>query len=303
MTNMKKILVTGGTGFIGRYVVEDLLRRGYRPVVLDRKSHIPTEDYESILGDIRDSVCVTEAMAQCDGWVHLAAVLGTQETINNPRPAAMSNLEGGLNILEAASQYNLPGSYISVGNHWMNNTYSITKNMLERFIAMYNTDRDTKINIVRAVNAYGPRQIPVAPWGSSKVRKITPSFICRALSNQDLEVYGGGHQISDMVWVGDVAKALVSALEKANQGIVFNKAVEVGPAISNTVREVAELIIELTDSKSKIVDLPMRPGEIPGDKVSADINTLSLVDMEASELMDLRSGMLKTIEHFRSTYF
>lgn len=300
---MKKILVTGGTGFIGRYVVEDLLRRGYEPLVLDRKSHIPSQDYQTILGDIRDSVSVTEAMAQTDGWIHLAAVLGTQETINNPRPAAMSNLEGGLNILEAACQYNLPGSYISVGNHWMNNTYSITKNMLERFIAMYNTDRGTKINTVRAVNAYGPRQLPVAPWGSSKVRKITPNFICRALSNQDLEVYGGGHQISDMVWVDDVAKALVTALEKANQGQVFDKAVEVGPDVNNSVREVAELIIELTESQSKIVDLPMRPGEIPGDRVSADINTLALIDMDTTDLMDIRSGMLKTIEHFRKNYF
>ena len=110
---------------------------------------------EVFQGDIMDDVAVTEAMAHCDSWIHLAAVLGTQETIKNPRPAAKSNFIGGLNILEAV-QYNLPGTYIAVGNHWMNNTYSITKTMIVRFIDMYNRNRGTKVNIVRVVNIMVP---------------------------------------------------------------------------------------------------------------------------------------------------
>jgi len=293
-----KVLVTGACGFIGQYVVEELKRRGHIPVLFD---HYDRGGYDDpvILGDVRDDVAVTEAMAHVDSWIHLAAVLGTQETIQNPRPAAESNLLGGLNMLEAAAQYNLPGVYIGVGNHWMNNTYSITKTMIERFVDMFNKNRGTKINIVRAMNAYGPRQRPAPPFGSSKVRKITPSFVCRALTDMDVEVYGDGQQISDMIYVTDVAKALVTALEKAASGIVFDTAVEVGPAVNNTVQEVAELIIKLSNSNSKLVNLPMRPGEIPNSVVSANVETLKLVDMSSDDLVSLEEGMKATIEYFK----
>lgn len=293
-----KVLVTGGAGFIGRYVVEKLIERGHSPVIFD---HYDRKDYEVpvFIGDVRDDVAVTEAMAHVDGCIHLAAVLGTQETIKNPRPAAHSNLMGGLNILEAACQYNIPVCYIGVGNHWMNNTYSITKTMIERFISMYNKDRGTKVNIVRAMNAYGPRQRPVPPWGDSRVRKIAPSFICRALTGMPVEVYGDGLQISDMVWVGDVAHALVIGLEKAACGVVFPEAVEVGPEKNSTVKEVAELVIKLSNSKSKIVHLPMRPGEIPNATVCANVSTLKHVGITPDKLMPLEQGMIKTIEYFK----
>lgn len=293
-----KVLVTGGAGFIGRYTVETLIDRGHEPVIFDHYNRMEQYPCPVILGDVRDPVAVTEAMAHVDGWIHLAAVLGTQETITNPRPAAESNLLGGLNILEAAAQYDVPGVYIGVGNHWMNNTYSISKTMIERFIDMFNKYRRTQVNVVRAMNAYGPRQRAIPPWGTSRVRKITPSFACRALAGLPIEIYGDGSQVSDMVWVGDVAKALVIALEKADSGIVFDRAVEVGPAVNNTVKEVAELIIELSGSASEIKCLPMRPGELPGAVVKADIDTLKLVDMSADDLMPLREGMKKTLAYF-----
>lgn len=293
-----KILITGGAGFIGSYVVEKCIERGHEPIIFD---HYNRGNYPCpvILGDVRDDVAVTEAMAHVDAWIHLAAVLGTQETIDNPRPAAQSNLMGGLNMLAAAKQYGLPGAYIGVGNHWMNNPYSITKTMIERFVSMYNKEHNTKVNIVRAMNAYGPRQRPVPPWGDSKVRKITPSFVCRALENMDIEVYGDGKQISDMCWVGDVAHALVVATEKAAQDIVFPEAVEVGPKHNKTVQQVATLIKELTNSNSKLVNLPMRPGEIPGATVSADVNTLRHVDMTDADLMPIDKGMTLTIEYYK----
>ena len=297
-----KVLVTGGMGFIGRYVVEELQSRGHIPIIFDHHRRLADEyptDVEVFQGDIMDDIAVTEAMAHAEGWIHLAAVLGTQETIQNPRPAAHSNLMGGLNILEAAAQYNMPGAYIAVGNHWMNNTYSITKTMIERFIDMFNKYRDTRVNIVRAVNAYGPRQVAVAPFGPGKVRKITPSFVCRALTGLPVEVYGDGSQVSDMVYVGDVAQALVVALEKASQGKVFDVPVEVGPEHNSTVQEVAETIMRLTDSESELVNLPMRPGEIPGAVVKADTSTLALVDMDPKTLVPLEEGMTKTIDYFK----
>tara|TARA_S200002703_G_scaffold103581_1_gene89841 strand:+ start:2386 stop:3309 length:924 start_codon:yes stop_codon:yes gene_type:complete len=296
-----EVLVTGGMGFIGRYVVEELLTNGHTPIIFDHHRRLVEEYPENVevfQGDIMDDVAVTEAMAHCDSWIHLAAVLGTQETIQNPRPAAKSNLIGGLNVLEAAAQYNLPGTYIAVGNHWMNNTYSITKTMIERFIDMYNRNRGTKVNIVRVVNAYGPRQLAAAPYGPGKVRKITPAFVCRALLNHPIEVYGDGKQVSDMVYVGDVAKALVRATEKACEGTVFPVPVEVGPSENKSVGEIAELIRDLADSDVEIVNLPMRPGENAGDRVTADNTTLSLVDMNPEDLVSLEDGMKKTVEYF-----
>jgi UDP-glucose 4-epimerase len=170
--------------------------------------------------------------------------------------------------------------------------------MIERFIDMYNRNRGTQVNIVRVVNAYGPRQLAAEPYGCGKVRKITPAFACRALLGQPIEVYGDGKQVSDMVYVGDVAKALVRATEKAVEGIVFPHPVEVGPSDNKSVGEIAELINEIAGGKSEIVNLPMRPGENVGDRVTADNSTLGLVEMSPLDLVPLEEGMRKTVVYF-----
>ncbi|MEE4488991.1 NAD-dependent epimerase/dehydratase family protein [Streptomyces sp. BE230] len=305
---MQRILITGGAGFIGGYVVEEVLASGRVPVVFDyrkeRASHCPA-GAEFFLGDIRDEVAVTEAMAHVDGWIHLAAVLGTQETIMNPRPAAHSNVVGGLNILEAAAQYHLPGVYICVGNHWMNNTYSISKTTVERFVTMYNKERGTRVNMVRAVNAYGPRQVAAAPFGPGKVRKITPAFACRALSGRPIEIYGDGQQVSDMLYVGDLATVLVAALDAAERGKVLEHVVEVGPAEHHTVLEVARLVnllaAEHTGTPVAIEHLSMRPGENAGDRVTADVSTLAALGLDARGFLPLEKGMRKTVDYFAAS--
>jgi UDP-glucose 4-epimerase len=300
-----KIGVTGGNGFIGRYVCEEIIARGHEPIVFDHRADRRPAEWEVMLGDIRNATAMVELAAHCDGIIHLAAVLGTQETIFNPRPAAETNLVGGLNFLEAVTQYDLPGVYICVGNHWMNNSYSISKTAVERFVSMFNTDRGARVNNVRAVNAYGPRQLAAAPFGPGKVRKITPALICRALSGLPVELYGGGYQVSDMVWVGDVARALVSALQTAADGVVLDHVVEVGPAEPATVRSVAELVIDACVRRGydrvPIVDLPMRPGEQAGAVVSADAETLFSVGLDPAELISLADGMEHTIDWFISS--
>ncbi|GAA2281632.1 dTDP-glucose 4,6-dehydratase [Nonomuraea roseoviolacea subsp. roseoviolacea] len=253
-------------------------------------------------GDIRDATAMTELAAHCDAIVHLAAVLGTQETITNPRPAAETNLMGGLNFLEAIAQYDLPGVYICVGNHWMDNSYSISKTAVERFVRMFNAHRGTRVNNVRVVNAYGPRQQAAPPFAPGKVRKITPAVVCRALSGLPVELYGGGTQVSDMVWVGDVARALVAALEAAAAGEVLDHVVEVGPTTSSSIREVAELIIDLCVARGyprvDIADLPMRPGETPGTAVTAQTKTLLSVGIDPRSLVSLEEGMARTVDWF-----
>lgn len=299
---MRKVGVLGGGGFIGQYVCEELIAKGYKPVIFDHHNKGEyVEGCEFFQGDVQDEVAVTELAAHVDGVIHLAACLGTQETINNPIPAAKTNLIGGLNFLEACAQYKVPGVYIAVGNYWMNNPYSITKNMIERFTHMYNKDRGTKVNIVRAVNAYGPRQLAAQPYAESKVRKITPAFICRALCNQPIEVYGDGTNVSDMVYVADVAKCLVLALEKADEGIIFDKAVECGPKTHHSVNEVAELVNKLTGNDKEIVHLPMRPGEQVGVNVTADYKTLWMIGFDYMNLTPLEEGMEKTVNYFKAT--
>src|SRR4051812_24000328 len=127
---MTVTLVTGGNGFIGRYVVEELLSRGRVVHVLDRNTPSQFGAFDTllshvnervILGDIRDATAVNEAMSHCDSWIHLAGVLGTQETIGNPLPAAETNILGGLNVLQAAAEHHAPGVNIAVGNHWETN--------------------------------------------------------------------------------------------------------------------------------------------------------------------------------------
>jgi len=302
---MKKVGVTGGMGFIGRYVVEELQDNGLVPVIFDHHRRSPGEydrDVEVFFGDVRDETAMTEFAAHVDGMIHLAAVLGTQETIHNPRPAALSNLMGGLNFLEACAQYKLPGTYIAVGNWFMNNPYSITKNMIERFVHLFNADRGTQVNIVRAVNAYGPRQLAAEPFAHGKVRKVTPSLVCRALCGMPMELYGGGRQVSDMVYVADVAKVLVAALLEAEAGNVLDRAVEVGSVEHTTILEVAEKVNEIIEEFGKpcvpITSLPMRPGEKEGVAVTADTATLKLIGCDPNTLLTLDEGLRKTVEYF-----
>lgn len=321
---MKRIGITGGSGFIGSWAARKAVAMGYEVVVYDRTGDLKgtvgklVEDRTGalFLGDVRDATGMAELAAHVDGIIHLAACLGTQETIRNPYPAAETNIMGGLNFLEACAQYDIPGVYIGVGNHWMNNSYSITKTTVERFVHMYNAERGTRVNIVRAVNAYGPGQSVAPPYGPAKVRKITPAFVCRALTGAPIEVYGDGEQVSDMVHVGDVATALIRALEAAAEGRVIPEPVEIGPAESMTVNQVAEIIRraaatylarlhgagEYPGDLVDLVHLPMRPGEVPGDKVTADWTTLETIGMSYRDLTGAEEGLAATVKWYAENW-
>ena len=147
-----RVLVTGGAGFIGQHTRRELAVRGHQAIVFD---HLGRGDDRTFLGDVRDPTAVTEAMAHVNGWIHLAGVLGTQETVKNPRPAIETNIIGTLNVLQAAYEYDVPGVYIAVGNHWFRNSYSITKTCAEHLCEMYRKEHHVAVNVVRPVNAYG----------------------------------------------------------------------------------------------------------------------------------------------------
>lgn len=299
---MKHVLVTGGNGFIGRYVVDELHRRGCEVSVFDRHQHQWAIGVRPPLGmyfgDIKDATLVNDAVAHVDGVIHLAGVLGTQETIANPLPAAETNILGGLNVVNACAQYNVPLVNIAVGNYWMNNTYSITKNAVERFVDMKSTFEGSLMTSVRALNAYGPRQVAAEPYGPSRVRKIMPSFVCRALSGEPIEVYGDGTQVMDMIYVSDVAKVLVSALESLARGEVIEQPVEAGSGVETTVNDIARAVIAEVGG-GELTHLPMRPGEPPHSVVLGKPETLRQFGIEKGDLVTLGEGIARTVEYFR----
>jgi UDP-glucose 4-epimerase len=307
-----KIGITGGQGFIGSHLRREFLARGHQVVVFDRHPHTEMQPGEEFfLGDVRDETAVVEFAAHVEGIVHLAAVLGTQETIANPRPSADTNVRGSLNVFEAAAQYDLPVTYAGVGNAFMRDigtgSYTISKTCAEDYARMFNAYRGGRITIVRPVNAYGPGQSIAAPYGTSRVRKIAPAFICRALTGTDIEVYGDGTQVSDCVYVEDVARTFVTALEHTAQHGPTKTPVEVGPLVSRTVNDVATLVAAEAARVTgrppvDLVHLPMRPGEVPNAVVSSDTSTLAQLGMSAADFVSLEDGIARTVDYYATTW-
>jgi nucleoside-diphosphate-sugar epimerase len=226
--------------------------------------------------------------------------------------------------------------FAAVGNaNIARGTYCITKSASERFVEMYREDRGLRVTSVRPMNAYGPRQSAPEPYGAAKVRKIVPSFVCSALAGDPLMVYGDGSQVSDSVWVGDVARVFVTALEKAAEGIVPTHPIDVGNEFPTTVLDVANEVIKNV-IKGTIETVPMRAGEPFGGPmstqaellkvveavktanpklrpqdvrrvvrelgtvVSADITTLDAIGIDPASFKPLSEGIAETVEWFRA---
>lgn len=294
---MKRILVTGASGFIGEYVAENLIAKGFEVLAFDHIAPAMSPlrgnpNVRRFLGDTRDFTAVSEAMAISDGFIHLAGVLGTQETVNEPRPAVETNIIGGLNVFQSARNYRVKGVYIAVGNHYMNNSYSITKTTAERFALMFNKEHGTKIAVVRGLNVYGARQ------KHYPVRKIMPNFIIPALKGEEIIVYGDGEQKMDMIYATDIAEILVQALLQEHG--VYDRVFEAGAGIAPTVNEIAEEVIKQV-GKGTIKHVEMRAGETKGSVVVGDPETLRpLFGGNLPDFVPLEDGIAKTIEYYRS---
>ena len=260
------ILITGGCGFLGSHLVDQMVAEGCSVLVFDRVykkelwdeygwSQNPMVSF--MLGDIKDRDSVFEAVHQSDMWVNLAGLLGTAEMINNPIPAVEVNVLGALNVFDAARLYKKRGVQIDVGNYWMNNPYSITKSIASRFASMYNKEHDTDIRIVRGMNVFGERQ------KHRPIRKLFPNLVIPALLNKPITLYGTGDQIMDLIYVKDIADILSRAL--LLDDVPNDVSYEAGIGDNQTINQTAELVLELTGSDSELIHKPMRSGE---DKMS-----------------------------------
>lgn len=287
---MKKVLVTGGFGFIAGYTIEELQRQGYEVVVTvrhDEQSPI-LKDCIVYKCDMRDDAGIYGAIEHSDGVIHLAGLLGTSENIRQAKIMNDVNINGALNVLNACDNFNIPLVMIGVGNHFEFNTYSISKTTAERYGIMYQRNFGTRVNIVRALNAIGPRQ----KWG--KINKILPTFINKAIRGEDIRVYGGKDHCSimDMVYAGDVAKVLIEALKRSDAGDAGH-IFEAGTGVGYPVYEIAEMVIKESGSTSKIIEVPMRAGESERSRVVAGTPY-------PIEYQDLREVVKEAIEYYKS---
>ena len=285
-----RVLITGGSGFIGRYTCDVLRERGHEPIRFDRVAAVA-----DILGDIRDAVAVDQAVADCDAVMHLAGVLGTAETVDNPEPAVQTNIIGGLNVFQAIRRYKVPAVNIAAANHWMRNPYSITKKAAERFALMANKEWGTRIALVRGLNVYGPGQ------KSHPVRKIMPNLIIPALEGTPITIYGDGTQVMDMIYVTDVAEILVDALEKDHG--CYDDVMEAGTGRRTTVNDLAAAVLgavgkEMFEGET-VNHTPMRPGEIENSVVLGDPATLAPLGWEVEDFVSLEDGLKTTIASYQ----
>jgi UDP-glucose 4-epimerase len=262
-------LVTGSAGFIGQAVAAELASRGHTCQPFDKPD------------DVCDPNQVLAAVGNADAVINLAGVLGTAEIIGSESRAAEVNVMGALNVLDAAGLCGVPLVQIATGHEGQPNPYAITKRCASDLALARAQWTGQPVTVVRAYHVYGPGQKPPAPHGPSTVRKIVPSFACRALTGMPIEVWGSGRQVIDLVHVADVAAALVDAI-----GGPYGRVVEAGTGKPTTVLDAAKEIggriagarlaaylnfgdrqtltaspYELPPTPVQIQRMPMRPGE------------------------------------------
>jgi len=302
MKQFKKIAVTGGLGFIGAHVIDNLLEKDYEITVFDR--HYDEKKFTEYgwknkvdfrMGDLKDRDGVFELIRHCDAVINLGGILGTQEMISNPLPAVEVNIIGAINVFDAIKQFKVRGFQVAVGNYYMNNPYSISKSTAERFALMYNTEHNTDIRILRMMNVYGERQL------HTPIRKIFPNVVIPALLNKDITIYGSGEQVMDLVYVKNIAEIItrVTLYNDIPNDVMY----EAGVGGRMTINKAVEMILEITNSKSKVHKIAMRPGETENSIVEIseqgweDLN--KYLNYTKEDLTPMKEAMIQSINWYR----
>ena len=277
-----RVLVTGGSGFIGSHVLDVLRAQGHEPVVFDLvppRHHAPAT-YETVLGDLTSREETRRAVRGCEAVIHLAAVADVNEVVANPVLADRVNVHGTQMILEAARHERvervLYGSTIWVYSDspaeepdeasalaQPRHLYTATKLAGENYVTSYNTQFGGRHTILRFGIPYGPRARPAA---------VVPSFVARAQRGEALSIAGDGRQTRQFVYVLDLAHGIVSALAANAAGRIYNL---VGDE-ETSVREIADAVCDLV-APVPIVHGPERPadvrlGRVSGARAAAELN-------------------------------
>ncbi len=305
----KKILVTGGAGFLGSHLCERLLNEGNEVICLDNFftgnkqniAHLITNPYfELIRHDITMPFFI-----EVDQIYNLACPASPIHYQHNPIKTIKTSVMGAINMLGLAKRiqatilqastsevYGDPAVHPQLEDYWGNvnpigerSCYDEGKRCAESLFVNYHKQNGVDIKIIRIFNTYGPRMHP-------HDGRVVSNFIVQALTNQDITIYGDGLQTRSFCYVDDLIEGMITLMntEKGLTGPI-----NIGNPNEFTMLELAQLVIRLTNSKSKIIHLPL-PSDDPLQR-KPDI-TLAQNVLNWNPTIQLEQGIQKTIDYF-----
>ncbi len=271
-----RILITGGAGFIGSHLSEELVRKGHEVTVLDIMSTgnignllslKNSPSFQVIEGSILDLPLLDSLISKSDYVFHLAAAVGVFNIVNHPLQSLLTNIRGTENVLESAFAHSVPVFLTSSSEVYGKNvsdslsegddrilgtpvtlrwSYSEAKAIDESLAYAYWYEKKLPTRIVRFFNTVGPRQL--GAYGM-----VVPRFVKAALNNEPLTVYGNGEQTRCFAHVHDVIEAVISVAFSEN---TIGKVINIGNNFEISMNDLAQKIIKETESKSSITHIP-----------------------------------------------
>ena len=306
---MKRILVTGGSGFLGSWLCEKLLEQGHEVICADNfftgaKRNIyhlmDNHRFEVIRHDVTFPLYI-----ECDEIYNLACPASPIHYQKDPVQTVKTCVHGAINMLGLAKRtgarilqastsevYGDPVVHPQVESYWGNvnpigirSCYDEGKRCAETLFNCYRMQSNLPVKIVRIFNTYGPRMQP-------DDGRVVSNFILQALRNEDITIYGDGKQTRSFCFVGDLIPGLIKMMATPND---FYGPVNIGNPGEFTMLELAQTVIELTNSNSKLVFR-----ELPADDPKQRKPDISLAKSKLNwqPETDLRTGLKLTIEYF-----
>ncbi len=307
----KKILVTGGAGFVGSHLCERLLNEGHEVVCLDNYFTGQKENIIHLLGNpyfelIRHDVTMP-FFIEVDEIYNLACPASPIHYQYNAIKTIKTSVMGAINMLGLAKRikakilqastsevYGDPQIHPQIESYWGHVNpigeracYDEGKRAAETLFINYHKQNNVAIKIVRIFNTYGPRMHP-------NDGRVVSNFIMQALQNKDITIFGDGSQTRSFQYVDDLVEGLIKMMDSSAD---FIGPVNIGNPNEFTILALAEKVIELTKSSSKIVRMPLPPDD-PSQR-QPDI-TLAKEKLNWEPYIELEEGLKKTIDYFRS---
>lgn len=309
--NRKKILVTGGAGFLGSHLCERLLNEGHEVYCLDNYFTGQKQNIVHLLDNpyfelIRHDV-TTPFFIEADEIYNLACPASPVHYQYNPIKTMKTSVMGAINMLGLAKRirakilqastsevYGDPKVHPQPEAYWGNvnpigerSCYDEGKRAAETLFMDYHKQNGVDVKIVRIFNTYGPRMHP-------NDGRVVSNFIVQALQNKDITIYGDGGQTRSFQYVDDLIEGMIRLM---NTPKGFTGPVNIGNPNEFTIRELAENVIRLTGSNSKIVQLPL-----PSDDPMMRKPDISLANsaLNWNPNTQLEEGLLKTIAFFKT---
>lgn len=306
---MKKILVTGGAGFIGSHLCDRLLREGNDVICLDNYFTGSKDNIRHLLGNdhfelVRHDV-INPYHAEVDEIYNLACPASPPHYQYNPIKTIKTSVMGAINMLGLAKRtrakilqastsevYGDPAIHPQVESYWGNvnpigirSCYDEGKRCAETLFMDYRRQNGVRIKIIRIFNTYGPRMNP-------NDGRVVSNFIVQALKGEDITIYGDGTQTRSFQYVDDLIEAMIRMMATGDD---FIGPVNTGNPGEFTMLELAQKIIELTNSKSRIVYRPL-PGDDPRQRKPNITLAKEKLDWEPG--IRLEEGLKRTIAYF-----